>query len=219
MEQTISWNHRHLKCFGPLEVTYDYAGVREVLTREAIEKRPKTLWRHRELLPLEGEPTVDCTLDAHRSCALTGSEGDRIQELYLKMMQSVIRRSPSKTESSPWHSPARSDLKPWLRVDGQPCKFSCSQRRGCRHAHILIQTISKRQKSSALRYMVRILCRFAAIMTTSIDCTEIAGRYPWAFVNDLRPFYAEGSKTVGFEIAEQRMAGTDVVVVQWLAVR
>ncbi len=44
--------------FGPLEVTYDYAEVSRTMTRAAIASRPRTMWRYRELLPIDGEPTV-----------------------------------------------------------------------------------------------------------------------------------------------------------------
>ena len=44
--------------FGPLEVAYDYERIKKSLTREAIQSRPKTMWRYRELLPIAGEPTV-----------------------------------------------------------------------------------------------------------------------------------------------------------------
>ena len=42
------------QCLGPLEPVYDYDRIR--LTREQIERRPKNLWRYRELLPIEGDP-------------------------------------------------------------------------------------------------------------------------------------------------------------------
>ena len=45
-------------CFGPLEVDYDYDGIKKVLTRKLIESRGKTMWRYQELLPIDGEPTV-----------------------------------------------------------------------------------------------------------------------------------------------------------------
>jgi threonine synthase len=45
-------------CFGPLEVAYDYDGIKRVLTRELIESRPRNLWRYRELLPVDGEPKI-----------------------------------------------------------------------------------------------------------------------------------------------------------------
>jgi len=44
--------------FGPLEVAYDYERIKKSLTRAAIESRPQTMWRYRELLPIAGEPTV-----------------------------------------------------------------------------------------------------------------------------------------------------------------
>jgi len=45
-------------CFGPLEVDYDYGLIKTVLTRAKIASRPTNMWRYRELLPIEGEPTV-----------------------------------------------------------------------------------------------------------------------------------------------------------------
>src|SRR5438093_545159 len=44
--------------FGPLEAAYDYGAIRPVLTREEIQSRPLSMWRYRELLPIDGEPTV-----------------------------------------------------------------------------------------------------------------------------------------------------------------
>src|SRR5215217_4800404 len=44
--------------FGPLEAAYDYEAIGKVLTRQAIESRPQSMWRYRELLPIDGEPTV-----------------------------------------------------------------------------------------------------------------------------------------------------------------
>jgi threonine synthase len=45
------------ECLGPLEVTYDYAAIRDAISRELIESRPKSLWRYRELLPVEEPKT------------------------------------------------------------------------------------------------------------------------------------------------------------------
>ena len=45
-------------CFGPLEVVYDYKAVVRRMTRDVVESRPRNLWRYRELLPIDGEPTV-----------------------------------------------------------------------------------------------------------------------------------------------------------------
>ena len=52
--------------FGPLEVDYDYAAVAKNISREKIEKRPRNMWRYRELLPLQGEPTVGLVIPVAR---------------------------------------------------------------------------------------------------------------------------------------------------------
>src|SRR5712692_2207339 len=44
--------------FGPLAVDYDYQAIGRALSREKITSRPNTMWRFRELLPIDGEPTV-----------------------------------------------------------------------------------------------------------------------------------------------------------------
>ena len=54
-------------CFGPLEVGYDYDAIMGRMTREAIESRPRNLWRYRELLPIDGEPQVGSGLHALRA--------------------------------------------------------------------------------------------------------------------------------------------------------
>ncbi|MGH2628830.1 MAG: threonine synthase, partial [Anaerolineales bacterium] len=73
------------RCLGPLEVTYDYERVRRLWTRDLIERRPKSLWRYRELLPIEGEPATGVAsgftplLRADRLGAALG-----LRELYVK---------------------------------------------------------------------------------------------------------------------------------------
>ena len=57
-EYPISPLHVCETCFGPLEVTYDYAKIRAAISRATIERRPHNLWRYRELLPVDGEPEV-----------------------------------------------------------------------------------------------------------------------------------------------------------------
>ena len=72
--------------FGPLEVDYDYEAVARSLDRATIERRPRTMWRYRELLPVDGEPTVGrhvgCTplVKADRLAKAIGHTGP----LYLK---------------------------------------------------------------------------------------------------------------------------------------
>src|SRR6201986_5413424 len=59
-EYPLTANHVCEFDFGPLEVAYDYDRIKQSLTRAAIQSRPKNMWRFRELLPIEGDPTVGC---------------------------------------------------------------------------------------------------------------------------------------------------------------
>src|SRR3954447_19998969 len=57
-EYPLTANHVCEFDFGPLEVVYDYDRIRKSLTREAIQSRAKSMWRYRELLPVQNDPTV-----------------------------------------------------------------------------------------------------------------------------------------------------------------
>src|ERR1700751_1811094 len=57
-EYPLTANHVCEFDFGPLEVVYDYDRIKQSMATAAIQSRPKTMWRFRELLPIEGEPTV-----------------------------------------------------------------------------------------------------------------------------------------------------------------
>ena len=72
-------------CFGSIEVDYDYEAIRRVFTREAVQSRPRSLWRYRELLPIEGEPTVGLHsgfTPLFRAQRLAETLG--VEELYIK---------------------------------------------------------------------------------------------------------------------------------------
>src|SRR5262245_55732243 len=71
--------------FGPLEVDYDYAAIRNSLSRAQIAGRPDTMWRFRELLPIDGVPTVGARVGGTplvRAERLAGVLG--VEELYIK---------------------------------------------------------------------------------------------------------------------------------------
>ena len=72
-------------CFGSLEVDYDYRAIKKELTKEALAGRPKTMWRYKELLPLDEEPTVG--LDSGFTPLIRANNLARalgVEELYIK---------------------------------------------------------------------------------------------------------------------------------------
>ena len=198
------------ECFGPVEVDYDYAAIKRHLMREEIASRPKTLWRYRELLPLEGEPTVGlqtgCT-PLVRAGRLAKALG--VRELYIK--------------NDAVSHPTLSFKDRVVAVALSKAREFGFEAVGCASTGNLANSVAANAAAAGLPSYILIPDNLekSKIIGTQIFganvipvrgnyddvnrlCSEIAGRYPWAFVNvNLRPFYAEGSKTFGFEIAEQ----------------
>ena len=197
-------------CFGPLEVDYDYDAIRGVLSKEIIASRPQTLWRYRELLPLDGEPTVGLQSGGTplvRASRLGEELG--IRELYIK--------------NDAVSHPTLSFKDRVVAVALSKAKEFGFKAVGCASTGNLANSVSANAAASGLPAYILIPhdLEKSKVVGTQVYganvipvrgnyddvnrlCSEIAGRYGWGFVNiNLRPFYAEGSKTFGFEIAEQ----------------
>jgi len=198
------------ECFGPLEVDYDYEAIGRVLTREAIASRPRTLWRYRELLPLEGEPTVG----QHTGCTpLVRAErlGSRlgVRELYIKndavshptlsFKDRVVAVALSKAREFGFEAvgcASTGNLANSVAANAAAAGFT---------AYVLIpEDLEKAKVVGTQIFGANLIPVRGTYDDVNRLCSEIAGRYRWAFVNvNLRPFYGEGSKTFGYEIAEQ----------------
>ena len=198
------------ECFAPLEVDYDYDAISRVLSREEIYARPKNLWRYRELLPLEREPAVGLAsggtplIRAERLGRVLG-----IRDLYIK----------NDSVNSPTLS--FKDRVTAVAIN-KALEFGLSAV-GCASTGNLANSVAASAASAGLPAYILIPdnLELNKIIATSIYgaeviavrgnyddvnrlCAELAERYPWGFVNvNLRPFYGEGSKTFGYEIAEQ----------------
>jgi len=198
------------ECFAPLEVDYDYNAISRVLSREVISTRPNNLWRYRELLPLEREPAVGLAtggtplIRAERLGRVLG-----IRDLYIK----------NDSVNSPTLS--FKDRVTAVAIN-KALEFGISTV-GCASTGNLANSVAATAASAGLPAYILIPDNLEPnkIIATSIYgarviavrgnyddvnrlCTDLAERYPWAFVNvNLRPFYGEGSKTFGYEIAEQ----------------
>jgi threonine synthase len=198
------------ECFGPVEVDYDYDAIRGVLTREEIASRPKTLWRYRELLPLDGEPTAGlhsgCTplVRADRLAKAIG-----VRELYLKndavshptlsFKDRVVAVALSKAREFGFEAvgcASTGNLANSVAANAVAAGFP---------AYILIpDNLEKSKVIGSQIYGTNLIPVKGNYDDVNRLCSEIAGRHNIAFVNvNLRPFYGEGSKTFGYEIAEQ----------------
>ena len=197
-------------CFGSVEVDYDYDAIRRVLTRETIAARPKSLWRYRELLPIEGEPTVGLFsgfTPLFRAGRLAESLG--VEELYIKD-DSVSH--PTLSFKDRVVSVALTRAKE-LGFDTVSCASTgnlansvsaLGARAGLRRFIFIPADLELGKIVGSLIYHPTLVAVQGTYDEVNRLCAAIGAKYPWAFVNiNIRPYYAEGSKTYGYEIAEQ----------------
>ncbi|MBI3318941.1 MAG: threonine synthase [Candidatus Omnitrophica bacterium] len=197
-------------CFGSLEVDYDYEGIRARLTRSLIESRAKSIWRYRELLPIDGEPTVGFHTGMtpfFRARALAEALG--VKELYIKD-DSVCH--PTLSFKDRVVSVALSRARE-LGFDTAACASTgnlanavsaLSAQSGFKRVIFIPADLEMGKVVGSLIFSPRLVAVEGNYDEVNRLCAEIAAKYRWAFVNiNIRPYYAEGSKTYGFEIAEQ----------------
>jgi len=197
-------------CFGSLEVDYDYDAIKKNLSREKIAAGPKSLWRYRELLPLDGEPTVGLTsgfTPFFRAKNLAKHLG--VNELYIKDdSASHLTWSFKDRVVSVALSKARE-----LGFDTVSCASTGNlanavaahaAQSGLKCFIFIPSDLESAKVIASLVYGATLVAVRGNYDDVNRLCAEIASRYPWAFVNiNIRPYYAEGSKTFGYEIAEQ----------------
>jgi threonine synthase len=196
--------------FGPLEADYNYDLIKHSISRQLIESRPHSMWRYRELLPIDGDPTVGLNtgftplVKADRLARALG-----LKELYVK---NDAFNYPTLSFKDRVVSVALSRAKE-LGFEIVACASTGNLANSvAAHAagaglksYVLIPADLEQSKVlNSLVYGTQVIGIHGAYDQVNRLCSEIAGKYGWGFVNvNLRPYYAEGSKSMGFEIAEQ----------------
>ncbi|MDP8242447.1 MAG: threonine synthase [Candidatus Hinthialibacter antarcticus] len=196
--------------FGGLEVVYDYDAIRASLSRETIERRPGNVWRYRELLPVEGKPLTgehSGWTPLIRAENLARELG--VRELYLKD-DSVNR--PSLSYKDRVVAVALSKAVEF-GFDTIGCAStgnlanavaSHGARAGLKRYIFIPADIEPGKILGSLIFDANIVLVRGNYDDVNRLCAEVGDKFGWAFVNvNLRPYYTEGAKTHGFEIAEQ----------------
>ena len=197
------------ECLGPLEVSYDYAAVRGVLSRAVIESRPRSLWRYLELLPVEKPLTGFNSgfTPLVRATRLARELG--VAELYLK--DDSVNHPTFSYKDRVVSVAATKAVELGFQVFG--CA-STGNLAGSVSAHaarlgltcyvFIPQDLEPAKILGAAIYGPHVVAVDGNYDDVNRLCTQIADRYGWGFANiNLRAYYAEGAKTMGFEIAEQ----------------
>ncbi|MEC8607879.1 MAG: threonine synthase [Prochlorococcaceae cyanobacterium] len=196
-------------CFGPLEVVYDYDAIRSRVSRASIEAGPASIWRYRDFLPIEGDPIDVGTgftplLRANRLARRLG-----LKELYIKndgvnmptlsfkdrVVSVALTRARelgfSTVSCASTGNLANSTAAIAAHAGMECCVFIPADL----EAGKILGTLVYNPTLMAVRGNYDQVNRL---------CSEVANTYGWGFVNiNLRPYYSEGSKTLGYEVVEQ----------------
>lgn len=197
-------------CFGPLEVMYDYSSIQGMMSRALIESRPRNVWRYRELLPIDGPPQV-----GHYSGFTPLIRADNLarelgmRELWVKndgvnaptlsykdRVVSVAISKAIELEFDTVGCASTGNLANSVSAHGAKA--------GLKRFIFIPAGLEVGKVLGSLIYQPCLVAVEGNYDEVNRLCSEIASKYRWAFVNvNMRPYYTEGAKTYGFEIAEQ----------------
>ena len=224
-------------CFGPLEVDYNYEEIARALTREKIEKRPPTMWRYRELMPIDHEPTVGTQVgftplvrakNLARALGLkeVWVKNDAVNYPTLSFKDRVVSVALSKALEFDFKVAACAS------TGNLANSVAANASAAGMESYIFIPyDLEQAKVLGTLIYGTNLIGIHGTYDEVNRLCSEIAAKYKWAFVNiNIRPFYAEGSKTLFYEVMEQLdwtipdhvvvpMAGGSLITKVWKAIK
>jgi len=197
------------QCFGPLEVSYDFSGLEAAETKRRIQAGPQSIWRYADFLPFDKQPGT-----ALAAGVTPLIRADRLAER-LGLGEVWVKNDAA----NPTHS-FKDRVVTVALAKAQELGYEVV---ACASTGNLANAVAAHAAAAGLESYVfvpadleeqKILAtgvygtKLVAVRGNYDDvnrlCTQIAGERDWAFVNvNVRPYYAEGSKTLGFEIAEQ----------------
>src|SRR5574338_188666 len=196
--------------FGPLEVAYDYDRIKKSLTKATIASRPKSMWRYRELLPVAGEPTVGAQVGftplvkADRLAKALGIrelwiKNDTVNYPTLSFKDRVVSVALSRSRELGFDTVACASTG---NLANSVAANAASA--GLKSYVFIPSDLEQGKIVNSLIYGANVIGIKGHYDEVNRLCAEIAGKFGWAFVNvNMRPYYAEGSKSMGFEIVEQ----------------
>ena len=198
-------------CFGPLEVVYDREAIRAQVSRAAIEARQPGIWRYLELLPIDAAPArslaVGSTplLRADRLAAELGLAAgglrlkDDTRNPTLSFKDRVVAIAAARAVTFGFDTLACASTG---NLAGATAAAAAAI--GLRAVVFIPADLEPAKIDHALSYGATVVPVKGTYDDINRLSLEIADEEGWAFVNvNLRPFYAEGSKTLAFEVAEQ----------------
>ncbi len=195
-------------CFGPLEVSYDFKAISKVISRQKIQDGPLTIWRYRDLLPVDSE-IVD--IHAGFTPLIKAKNLGRVlglNNLYIKndcvnpsysFKDRVVSVAATKAREFGFEALACAS------TGNLACSVAAHAASAHMKAYVFVPADLEQGKIvGAAIYGPTLVAVDGNYDDVNRLCSELADRHPWAFVNiNIRPYYSEGCKTMGYEVAEQ----------------
>jgi len=197
-------------CFGPLEVTYDYEKLKQTVTRTTIEAGPHSIWRYRPFLPVATDNFIDVgtgltpLIKSNRLARRLGIKNlyiknDAVNMPTLSFKDRVVSVALSRARELGFTTISCASTGNLANSTA-----AIAARAGLDCCVFIPADLEAGKVLGTLIYGPTVMAVQGNYDQVNRLCCEVANTYKWGFVNiNLRPYYSEGSKTLGYEVAEQ----------------
>ena len=197
-------------CFGPLEIDYNYDKIKEIVTKDSIEKGPPSIWRYKDLLPLDEDPKVGfhCGFTPLKKAENLGKElglknlyvkNDSVNHPTFSFKDRVVAVAISKAIEFGF------DTVSCASTGNLANSVAAHAAEAGLKSYIFIPDgLEIGKVLGTLIYGTKLIRVKGNYDDVNRLCSEIGENHKWAFVNiNIRTYYGDGSKSYGYEIAEQ----------------
>lgn len=197
-------------CFGPLEVSYDFNQLSQPITRESIEAGPNSIWRYRAFLPVETDTPIDVgtgmtpLVRSHRLARQLGLKNlyiknDAVNMPTLSFKDRVVSVALTRARELGFSTVSCASTGNLANSTA-----AIATRAGLDCCVFIPSDLEAGKVMGTLIYGPTVMAVQGNYDQVNRLCSEVANTHGWGFVNiNLRPYYSEGSKTLGYEVAEQ----------------
>lgn len=196
--------------FAPLEVAYDYDAIKSQVSRESIAAGPNSIWRYRAFLPVEGKDVIDVgtgmtpLVKSHRLARRLGLKNlyiknDAVNMPTLSFKDRVVSVALTRARELGFTTVSCASTG---NLANSTAAIAASAGLDC--CVFIPADLEAGKVLGTLIYNPVVMAVQGNYDQVNRLCSEVGNTYGWGFVNiNLRPYYSEGSKTLGFEVAEQ----------------
>jgi threonine synthase len=197
-------------CFGPLEVKYDYAKIKRNVTRATIQAGPHSIWRYRDFLPVESADPIDVgtgmtpLVKANRLARRLGLKNlyiknDAVNMPTLSFKDRVVSVALTRARELGFTTVSCASTGNLANSTA-----AIAAHAGLECCVFIPSDLEAGKVLGTLIYNPTLMAVHGNYDQVNRLCSEVANTHGWGFVNiNLRPYYSEGSKTLGYEVAEQ----------------